>query len=71
MKNQLTEIQEMERGQLLAKVLNLKKRPNGWYDTEWGTKTDLGSFRTVKRIIEKGDGGLVEKISKINLDLKD
>ncbi len=52
----LTEQQEAERGALLAHVLKLRKdseHKDRW-QTTWGTKTDLGLFRTVKRIVEEG-----------------
>jgi len=47
----LTESEEIKRGQLLAKVLNLKKKGD-FYKTDWGTKTDLGLFRVVERIVK-------------------
>jgi len=59
----MDEREEARRGKLLAEVLGLKpltKRTTdtaadiGRYATTWGTKTDLGLFRTVKRIIEEG-----------------
>jgi len=54
---QLTEQQETERGQLIADVLKLRRYPTerDRYATEWGSKTALGVFRTVKRIIEHGE----------------
>jgi len=45
-----------KRGQLLAQVLQLKKkRDNGRYNTQWGDKTALGLFLTVQRIINEGE----------------
>lgn len=53
----LTEAQEAERGALLARVLKLKRdreHKDRW-QTDWGTKTDLGLFRTVERIVIDGE----------------
>ena len=55
------EQEETRRGALLAEVLALKpirnseSGENGRYRTHWGTKTELGLYRTVKRIIEEGN----------------
>lgn len=48
----LTEAEEARRGALLAQMLNLKRSPekDRWL-TQWGTKTDLGLYRSIKRII--------------------
>ena len=54
--------EKIKRGRLIATVLNLKTNPayygdddnNVRYDTTWGTKTALGLYETVKRIIEEG-----------------
>ena len=57
MPKELTEAQMAERGALLAKVLKLKHEleyPDRW-QTDWGTKTNLGLFRIVVRIIEDGE----------------
>ena len=53
---QITEQEEIRRGELIAEVLCLRRSPREQdrYLTAWGTKTDLGLFRTVKRIIEEG-----------------
>lgn len=54
---ELTEAQETRRGELLAKVLKLRKdreHPDR-YVTEWGTKTPLGLFRAVSRIVADGE----------------
>lgn len=52
----LTEQEETRRGEMLALVLQLQKSQAepGRYRTDWGTKTPLGIFRTVKRIVEEG-----------------
>ncbi len=50
--DELSEQEQARRGQLLARVLMLKKkRDNGRWDTTWGDKTDLGLYRTVARIV--------------------
>lgn len=53
----IDEAEEMRRGELLAAVLNLPKLRSepGRYFTSWGSKTPLGLYRTVKRIIEDGE----------------
>lgn len=53
----LTEQEEEKRGKLLAEVLRLGRDPiyeDRWLTT-WGTKTDLGVFRVVKRIVLDGE----------------
>jgi hypothetical protein len=53
----LTEEQEAQRGALLAEVLKLRRdreHPDRW-QTTWGTKTDLGLFRIVERILIDGE----------------
>lgn len=54
---ELTEAEEARRGALLAEILQLKrqrKAPHPW-NTTWGTKTDLGLFRTIARIVQDGE----------------
>ena len=53
----LSEQEQTRRGQLLADTLQLRKSQAepGRYCTDWGTKTALGLYRTVKRIIEQGE----------------
>lgn len=55
----LPESEETKRGKLIATVLNLKQIKSGpdagRYNTEWGTKTDLGLFRIVQRIVLDGE----------------
>ena len=58
--NQLTEQEETRRGELLSAVLHLRKRKGPTdseprYQTEWGSKTALGLYRTVERIIVDGE----------------
>lgn len=63
---ELTEAEEAKRGAVLASMLNLKEAKQTTahgvlpfdpprYSTEWGTKTALGLFRTIKRIVEDGE----------------
>lgn len=47
------EHEETKRGELIAEVLKLKKK-DGRYLTTWGTKTALGLFRTVERLVKDG-----------------
>lgn len=51
----IDEKEETQRGELLATVLGLKKTKEGRYNTLWGTKSDLGLYRTVKRLVEEGE----------------
>jgi hypothetical protein len=55
--SELTEQEEMRRGAILARFFKLKRcRDNRTvYNTPVGTKTDLGLFRTVCRIIIDGE----------------
>lgn len=58
-KKQITEAEEIRRGDLIADVLNLKPIKAGaavrMFNTSNGTKTPLGLFRTMKRIINEGE----------------
>lgn len=49
----LSEQEQTRRGSMIATVLGLHFRA-GRINTEWGTKTPLGLYRTVKRIVEEG-----------------
>lgn len=49
------EKEEKRRGQLLADILMLKLNAEKRYSTTWGTKSALGLYRSVKRIIEEGE----------------
>ena len=56
----LTEQEELRRGELLAEVLRLRKRKGATdreprYQTDWGSKTALGLYRTVERIVLDGE----------------
>lgn len=53
---ELTEAEETRRGELLCQVLHLRKdRENPRrYLTTWGSKTQLGIFRAVARIVTDG-----------------
>lgn len=61
---ELTEAEETKRGTALVEMLELlpmrqtqaEIRTHGRrYRTSWGTKTALGLFRSVKRIVEDGE----------------
>lgn len=55
----LNEQEATRRGELLAEVLHLRLIRSGSdagrYQTTWGTKTALGLYRTVERIILDGE----------------
>jgi len=57
----ISEAEETRRGELIAQVLGLKPdreyRNSSLvrYVTEWGTKTSLGLFRTMQRIVIDGE----------------
>ena len=54
--DEIDETEEMRRGLMLCEVLNIRRdsTERERYATLWGTKTALGIFRTVKRIIDEG-----------------
>lgn len=63
MKPELTDAEEMKRGETLVKFLGLREAKQETahgkisfdpprYSTEWGTKTALGLFRCVTSIVE-------------------
>jgi hypothetical protein len=53
----LDETEQIRRGKVLAQMLLLKpsREFSDRYITEWGTKTALGLFLSVKRIVEDGE----------------
>lgn len=51
---QIDEQEQTRRGELLAEVLVLKLR-EGRYHTTWGTKTPLGLYRVIERIVQDGE----------------
>lgn len=54
----LDEATQQARGKLLADVLKLKKdteHKDRYQMGEWGTKTAIGVFATVRRIIDEGE----------------
>lgn len=58
-----TERRQHERGLYLARLLGIKRKANGRYDTAWGDKTAVGLFLTLRRVInaepvELSDKGL-------------
>jgi hypothetical protein len=54
---QIDETEEARRGALIREVLQLRRsiEYRDRVNTAWGNKTDLGLFRTMKRIIEDGE----------------
>lgn len=63
MSKPLTEQEETRRGELIVEMLHLVPtkpiRGESWTDvrylTKHGTKTALGLFRSIKRIVEEGE----------------
>ena len=60
--DRLSEDEERRRGKLIATILRLRviRKENGGdfselYRTEWGTKTALGLFRTMERLVLDGE----------------
>ncbi len=53
----LTETEQVRRGDLLAEVLKLKhdRYYEDRWQTTWGTKTSLGLFRMIERIVIDGE----------------
>lgn len=49
-----SDTEKARRGGLIAEVLNLRADREGRYKTEWGTKTALGIFETVRRLALEG-----------------
>lgn len=50
----LTDSEKSERGRLLGDVLQLRKNRDRFWITTWGSKTDLGLFLTVEKILQHG-----------------
>lgn len=52
----MTNAQRTEIGRRLARVLKLRrsKGTGERYDTEWGTKTPLGVYLTIRRLMQEG-----------------
>lgn len=55
--NQLTIEQQNIIGQEIAKILCLKKKRNGRYQTTWGEKTAIGIFNTIIRLSDDINAG--------------
>jgi hypothetical protein len=55
--NNISEKEEIRRGELIAQVLKLKRSKEypDRFNTEWGTKTPLGLFRIINRIVLDGE----------------
>lgn len=54
----ITEAEEARRGDLIVKVLGLKRlrgTSSVQYQTQWGTKTALGLYRTIQRLVLDGE----------------
>ena len=56
---EITEEEKADLGKGIASLLYLKKKKSNYgtppsYETMWGTKTPLGLYETMKRIIETG-----------------
>lgn len=53
----LTEEEQIAYGELFAKLLKMKKNKEhkDRWDTAWGTKTSLGLYRTIKRLVEDAE----------------
>lgn len=51
----IPETEKIERGELIAEILMLKKDKDNRYKTTWGTKTALGLYRTMERIVKDGE----------------
>ncbi len=53
----LTDDEEARRGTLIAQVLKLRhtREYPDRYNTDWGTKTAKGLFRTMQRIVLDGE----------------
>ncbi len=52
----LCEQEQIRRGELIAEVLNLKRdrEHRDRYCTTWGTKTAMGLFLTIERLVRDG-----------------
>jgi len=66
----MTEVQEAEAGRMIAEILLLRHDlddPHRWrtrdlddphrWRTTWGSKTDLGLFRSVARMVDEARAG--------------
>jgi len=53
----ISETEESRRGALLAQVLKLRRdrEHSDRWQTQWGTKTDLGLFRICERMVKDGE----------------
>ena len=49
----MTDEQAKKVGEELANFLNLHPGEDGWYHTEWGTKTLEGLGRCIERIVNR------------------
>lgn len=51
----IDDTEALRRGLKIAEILSLRKNSEGRYQTTWGTKTALGLFRTMERLILEGE----------------
>lgn len=47
--------EEHTKGEAIAALLGLKQLKNGWYDTSIGTKSAIGLYHTVNRLMKDND----------------
>ena len=48
---------EFDTGKKWAEILGLKKNKEGRYNTSWGTKTALGIYLVIKRLVKEDEEG--------------
>ncbi len=53
----MTDHQAMDIGQAIIELLGLTVKPNGRVDTQWGDKTPLGLYLTLRRFMNP-EGGI-------------
>lgn len=56
----MTETEQAIVGDVWARILLLKKKRNGRYDTAWGDKTPLGLYKTIVRMVGEREKTLAE-----------
>ena len=47
--------EEHTKGQAIAALLGLKQLRNGWFDTSIGTKSAIGLYHTVNRLMNENE----------------
>lgn len=53
---EISEAEELRRGGIIMNMLGLKSDRHGRIETQWGSKTMLGLYRTMKRVVLHGEG---------------